>query len=72
MNNLEFAFLVSFLLDMYPNSDHPNPVLIAYGTFGSSFLTSDCMNASGAFTLISIVISETLTLCILIPFRCSN
>ena len=71
MNNLEFAFLVSFLLDMYPNSDYTNPVLIAYGSFGSSFLTSDFMNASGAFTLISIVISETPTLCILIPFRCS-
>ena len=42
---------------MFPNSDHPNAALIAYGSFGSPFLTSDYMNASDAFASISIVIS---------------
>ena len=72
MDNLEFALLVSFLLVMFPSSDHPNAVLIAYGSFGRLFLTFDCMNASGAFAAISVGISEALTLCILIPFRFSK
>ena len=72
MDNLEFVLLVSFLFVMFPKSDHPNAVLIAYGSFGSPFLTFDCMNAFGAFAPISIVISKALLLCILIPFRCSN
>ena len=71
MENLEFVLLASFLFVMFPNSDHPNAALIAYGSFGSPFLTSDYKNASDAFASISIVISEGQTLCILIPFRCS-
>ena len=49
---------------MFPNNEHPNAVLIAYVSFGSPFLTSDCINASGAFAPINIAISEALTLCI--------
>ena len=63
MNNLEFVLLASFLFVKFPNNDHPNAVLIAYGSFGSPVLTTDCMNASGAFAPIRIVISEVLTLC---------
>ena len=70
MDNLEFVLLVSFLFVMFPNRDHSNAVLIAYGS--SPFLTSDYMIASGVFASISIVISEALTLCFLILFRCSN
>ena len=33
-------------------------IVIAYGSFGTPFLTSDGMNASGASALISIVISQ--------------
>ena len=61
MGNLEFLLLLSFLFVMFPKSDHLNAVLIAYVSFGSPFLTSDCMNASGAFVPISIVISKVPT-----------
>ena len=55
IDNLEFELLISFLLVKSLNSDHPNTVLIAYGPFRSPFQTSDCMNASGAFASINIV-----------------
>ena len=61
INNLEFALLILFLFVMFPNSDYPNIVLVKYGSFESSFSTSDCMNTFGAFPPISIVISEALT-----------
>ena len=76
----DFPFSITWVFDTFfqlilllqSSCLNTNAVLIAYGSFGSPFLTFDCMNASGAFALISIVISKALLLCILIPFRCSN